>query len=47
VNHFTSLNTPFTEATASATTKSALNFNGTTCNPSAGGLTGCHSTHTW
>lgn len=47
VNHFTSLNTLFTEATASATTKSALNFNGTTCNPSAGGLTGCHSSHTW
>jgi predicted CxxxxCH...CXXCH cytochrome family protein len=47
VNHFTSLNTLFTEATASATINSAINFNGTTCNPSAGGLSGCHSSHTW
>ncbi len=45
--HFTSLTAPISEATASATTSSAINFNGTTCNPSAGGLTGCHSTHTW
>jgi len=47
INHFTSLNTIFTAATASATIKTTLNFNGTTCNPSAGGLTGCHGSHTW
>jgi len=45
--HFTSLTAPISEATASTTINSAINFNGTTCNPSAGGLTGCHSSHTW
>ncbi len=45
--HFTSLTAPISEATASTTINSAINFNGMTCNPSAGGLTGCHSTHTW
>ncbi len=45
--HFTSFTAPISEATASATINSTINFNGTTCNPSAGGHTGCHSTHTW
>jgi predicted CxxxxCH...CXXCH cytochrome family protein len=46
--HFTTLNTTvISAATASATINNAINFNGTTCNPSAGGLTGCHSSHTW
>ncbi len=45
--HFASLTAPVSEATASITIKTIINFDGTTCNPSAGGLTGCHSSHTW
>jgi predicted CxxxxCH...CXXCH cytochrome family protein len=45
--HFTSLTAPISEATAATTIKSAINFNGTTCNPSAGGLTGCHGSLSW
>ena len=45
--HFTSLTAPISESTASTTLNSKINFNGTTCNPSAGGLSGCHSSHTW
>ncbi len=45
--HFTSLTAPISEATASTTINSAVNFNGTTCNPDAGNLTGCHGSHTW
>jgi predicted CxxxxCH...CXXCH cytochrome family protein len=45
--HFTSLTAPISEATAATTINSAINFNGTTCNPSAGGLTGCHGTLSW
>lgn len=47
VNHFTTLNTSVMEGPASATTAAALNYNGTSCNPSAGGLTGCHSSKNW
>jgi predicted CxxxxCH...CXXCH cytochrome family protein len=39
--HFTSLTAPISEATASTTTSSAINFNGITCNPA------CHGTETW
>ncbi len=45
--HFQSLTAQISEATASATVNSAVNFNGTSCNPAAGGLTGCHSSQTW
>jgi len=47
VNHFTKLNTSVMEGPASATIVTAIGYNGTSCNPSAGGLTGCHSSHTW
>jgi predicted CxxxxCH...CXXCH cytochrome family protein len=47
VNHFTKLNTAAMEGPASATIVNAVNYNGTSCNPSAGGLTGCHSSHNW
>jgi hypothetical protein len=40
VNHFTNLGTLAMEGPASATINCALNYNGTSCNPSAGGLTG-------
>jgi predicted CxxxxCH...CXXCH cytochrome family protein len=45
--HFVSLTGPISSATASATLSSALRFNGTTCNPNAGGFTGCHGSKTW
>ncbi len=47
VNHFTTLNTTVMEGPASATTATALNYNGASCNPSAGGLSGCHSSQNW
>lgn len=46
-SHFTTLNTTAMEGPASATTATALNYNGTTCNPSAGGLSGCHGSQSW
>jgi predicted CxxxxCH...CXXCH cytochrome family protein len=45
--HFTSFTAPILPATASATINSAVNFNGSSCNPSAGGLTGCHGSESW
>jgi len=45
--HFTFLNTPAMEGPASATLNDALNYNGTSCNPEAGGLNGCHASHNW
>ncbi|MDA8100503.1 MAG: CxxxxCH/CxxCH domain-containing protein [Nitrospiraceae bacterium] len=45
--HFTSLTAPLSAATASSTLNTTLHFNGSTCNPSAGGLSGCHSQQTW
>lgn len=46
--HLTDLATPTTfEQTARSTLLPALQYNGTTCNPSAGGLTGCHGQETW
>jgi predicted CxxxxCH...CXXCH cytochrome family protein len=47
VNHFTSLNTTAMEGPASTTLRSQLQYNGTSCNPSAGGLTGCHGSNNW
>jgi predicted CxxxxCH...CXXCH cytochrome family protein len=47
INHFTNLDPPISAATASATIKNAVNFNGNSCNPSAGGLTGCHGSQNW
>ncbi len=45
--HFTSLTAAISEPTVSAALNSAINFNGTTCNPSAGGMTGCHGLQRW
>jgi predicted CxxxxCH...CXXCH cytochrome family protein len=39
--HFTSLTAPISEATASTTIRSSVNFNGTSCSP------GCHGNQTW
>jgi predicted CxxxxCH...CXXCH cytochrome family protein len=47
VNHFTNLDTPAMEGPASATLNAALQYNGTSCNPGAGGLTGCHGSRNW
>jgi len=48
VGHFTNLATPTTfEQTARSTLLTALGYNGTSCNPSAGGLTGCHDSKNW
>ena len=46
--HLTNLATATVfEQTARATLLTALQFNGTTCNPSAGGLSGCHGSENW
>jgi predicted CxxxxCH...CXXCH cytochrome family protein len=47
VNHFTHLETIAMEGPASSTLRSQLRYNGTSCNPSAGGLTGCHGSENW
>jgi predicted CxxxxCH...CXXCH cytochrome family protein len=47
VNHFTTLNTSVMEGPASGTIVTAANYNGSSCNPSAGGLSGCHSSENW
>jgi hypothetical protein len=47
VNHFTTLNTAAMEGPASATTATALGYNGSSCNPDAGGLSGCHTSKNW
>jgi len=47
VVHFTSLTAAINETTAASTLTGAINFSGGTCNPGAGGLTGCHSTESW
>lgn len=46
-NHFTGLGTTAMEGPASATIVNAVNYNGASCNPSAGNLSGCHSSRTW
>ncbi len=47
VGHFTNLATTTFEQTARSTLLTALQYNGTTCNPSAGGLSGCHGSQSW
>ena len=47
VNHFTTLGTTAMEGPASATILPAVEYNGTSCNPQAGGLTGCHKRENW
>jgi predicted CxxxxCH...CXXCH cytochrome family protein len=47
VNHFTTLNTTAMEGPASGTLNDALQYNGVSCNPSAGGLVGCHGQRNW
>lgn len=48
-NHFKYLYTPQMEGPASATLRDQLLYNPAThtCNPQAGGLTGCHNSKTW
>ncbi|MGE5753194.1 MAG: CxxxxCH/CxxCH domain c-type cytochrome [Deltaproteobacteria bacterium] len=45
--HFTALATPAFEQAPSTTIRTAVQFNGTTCNPSGGGISGCHGQETW
>jgi predicted CxxxxCH...CXXCH cytochrome family protein len=45
--HFTNLATPAFEQAPSATLRTGLQYNGSTCNPSAGGISGCHGQETW
>jgi predicted CxxxxCH...CXXCH cytochrome family protein len=46
--HFTNLATATVfEQAPSATLRTALQYNGTSCNPEAGGLSGCHDSKTW
>lgn len=48
VNHFSYLNTPAMEGPASATIRDAVLYNGSSCNPEAGGITtGCHGSEDW
>lgn len=47
VGHFDALSTSAFEQTARSTLLTALQYNGTSCNPSAGGLSGCHGQETW
>jgi predicted CxxxxCH...CXXCH cytochrome family protein len=46
-DHFTHLDTTVMEGPASATIKNAVQYNGNTCNPSNGGLSGCHGSKSW
>ncbi len=45
--HFTSLTDPLSSSVAAATLNSSIRFNGTSCNPSSGGMTGCHGAENW
>jgi predicted CxxxxCH...CXXCH cytochrome family protein len=52
--HYSGLDTPVFETDAETTIRTALNYVPTSqipprgsCNPSAGGLTGCHGSHSW
>jgi len=47
VGHFTNLATTTFEQTARSTLLTALQYNGTSCNPGAGGLSGCHGSEDW
>ena len=45
--HFQNLATPAFEQPPRETILLAVRYNGNTCNPQAGGLTGCHRNETW
>jgi predicted CxxxxCH...CXXCH cytochrome family protein len=45
--HLTGLATSAFEQTARSTLLTATGYNGTSCNPSAGGLSGCHGSENW
>jgi predicted CxxxxCH...CXXCH cytochrome family protein len=45
--HFQNLATPAFEQSAPETILLAVRYNGNTCNPQAGGLTGCHGSKKW
>jgi predicted CxxxxCH...CXXCH cytochrome family protein len=45
--HFQNLATPAIEQPAQETILPAVGYNGTSCNPQAGGLTGCHKKENW
>jgi predicted CxxxxCH...CXXCH cytochrome family protein len=45
--HFNSFTAPISSPTASASIKNAVRYNGASCNPSAGGITGCHGSENW
>jgi predicted CxxxxCH...CXXCH cytochrome family protein len=45
--HFVNLATPAFEQLPGNTILPAVQYNGTSCNPQAGGLTGCHGSENW
>jgi predicted CxxxxCH...CXXCH cytochrome family protein len=45
--HFQDLSTPVFEQPAAETILQAVGYNGTSCNPDKGGLTGCHGNRKW
>jgi predicted CxxxxCH...CXXCH cytochrome family protein len=45
--HFQNLATPAFEQLPRDTILPAVQYNGTTCNPAAGGLSGCHGSESW
>jgi hypothetical protein len=45
--HFQNMATPAFEQPATETILPAVRYNGNTCNPNAGGLSGCHSNQRW
>ncbi len=45
--HFQNLATPAFDQPAADTILPAVRYNGNTCNPNAGGLSGCHSNERW
>jgi len=45
--HFTNLATQGFEQAPSTTLRTGLQYNGSTCNPSAGGISGCHGSESW
>ena len=45
--HFQNLATPAFEQPARETIRSAVRYNGNSCNPRAGGITGCHGNENW
>jgi len=45
--HFTNLATPAFEQDPADTLRTGLQYNGSSCNPSAGGINGCHGSENW